>query len=211
MANAVEICNMALALLGDSASVASINPPDGSAAARMCSVFYPMCKVAILEMHEWSFALRRGELSKLEDEGVSKWAAAYQRPSDALRVVSIRSSDAMEITAGRSLPRGSFVEEPMDAPFEVLGRKIYTNAENPIATYITSEVSESDFTPTFVEAFAYYLAGHVAGSRIKGKEGQVLSDDIQKRFLLALSIAKSRDSNQQLKRVGFIPKWLKVR
>ena len=40
MASEVEICNLALARLGDAATVVSIDPPEGSAQAEHCAMFY---------------------------------------------------------------------------------------------------------------------------------------------------------------------------
>lgn len=211
MANAVEICNMAMSLLGDSASIASIDPPDSSAASKMCAVYYPITKAAMLEMHDWSFAMRRAELPMLADDETSKWQGVYQLPSDALRVVTVRPANAERRLVRDGLPYPRYGENPPEAVFEVLGRKLYTNAEDPVATYITSEVADSSFTPTFVVAFSYYLALQIAGARIKGKEGQTLAQNLQKQFSVALSTAKSRDANQQMKRIDFIPEWLRVR
>ena len=46
MASVADICNMALGHLGDSATVASIDPPEGSAQAEHCARFYPMVRDA---------------------------------------------------------------------------------------------------------------------------------------------------------------------
>lgn len=211
MANAVEICNLALSFLGDSATVASINPPEKSTQARMCAIYYPLARTAMLEMHDWSFATRRGILSQLPDEDGSGWRGVYQLPADALRVIRVKPYGTENPIVRDGVRYPFFEMNPTDARFEVLGRKLYTNADNPIAYYITSEVSEGLFTPTFVNAFAYYLATQIAGARVKGKEGQTLAQTIQKQFMVALSIAKSRDANQQMKRTDFIPKWLAVR
>ena len=51
MASVVDICNQALSHLGDSATVASIDPPEGSAQAEHCARFYPAALAALLEMH----------------------------------------------------------------------------------------------------------------------------------------------------------------
>ena len=67
MASEVDICNLALAHLGDSATVASINPPEGSAQAEMCQRFYPIARDSLLEMHNWGFATRRKALAQLNN------------------------------------------------------------------------------------------------------------------------------------------------
>lgn len=51
MASEVDICNLALARLGDNATVASIDPPEGSAQAEHCARFYAIARDSLLEMH----------------------------------------------------------------------------------------------------------------------------------------------------------------
>ena len=68
MASAVEICNLALSFLGDTGSIASIDPPESPAQAKMCAIYYPIAKSAMLEMHDWSFATKRQLLAKLSSE-----------------------------------------------------------------------------------------------------------------------------------------------
>ena len=50
MASEVDICNLALGHLGDNATVASLNPPEGSVQAQHCARFYPIARDALLEM-----------------------------------------------------------------------------------------------------------------------------------------------------------------
>ena len=68
MASAVDICNLALARLGDSATVASIDPPEGSAQSEHCARFYPLARRQIFEAHNWSFLIRREKLAPLHQE-----------------------------------------------------------------------------------------------------------------------------------------------
>lgn len=63
MASEVEISNLALSRIGDSATVSSINPPEGSAQAEHCQRFYPIARNSLLEMHAWSFCDRRIQLA----------------------------------------------------------------------------------------------------------------------------------------------------
>ena len=48
----------------------------------------------------------------------------------------------------------------------------------------------------------------IAGSRVKGGEGQKLASLLSKQFQVALSTAKTRDANQQRKQVCFTPSWI---
>lgn len=207
MANAVEICNLAMSFLGDAGSIATINPPDGTTASKMCAIYYPIAKSAMLEMHDWSFATKREALPKLSTDESAGWNGVYDVPADCMRVIRVRPHNRTAAPEWWTSYPMWFVE-PDDANFEVLGGKLYTNAVDPVVTYITSEVSEGYFSPTFVTAFAYYLAMEIAGSRVKGEEGQKLSNLLSKQFQVALSVAKTRDANQQRKQVSFTPSWI---
>ena len=56
MTTQVQICNLALAKLGDEAQVSSVAPPDGSMQAAYCALFYPQALAVLLTKHDWSFA-----------------------------------------------------------------------------------------------------------------------------------------------------------
>jgi len=51
-----QICNLALAHLGNQALVTSISPLDGSMEAQYCAVFYPQALNVMMAKHAWSFA-----------------------------------------------------------------------------------------------------------------------------------------------------------
>jgi hypothetical protein len=97
MASEIDICNLALSHLGDNATVASIDPPEGSAQAEHCARFYPMARDALLELHHWKFATRRANLALLNAESWS-WSYAYAAPSLTLKLLAVlpagASSDA---------------------------------------------------------------------------------------------------------------------
>ena len=55
----VDVCNMALGLIGNKAKVTAISPVDGSAESTHCARYYPIALRSLLEMHNWSFAQRK--------------------------------------------------------------------------------------------------------------------------------------------------------
>lgn len=209
MADQVGICNLALSFLGDTANLSSLS--ERSPQAQMCSVFYPNAKIAMLEMHDWSFATRRKLLPRLANEDGFGWRYVHEAPADCLRIIRLRPYDAEVADCPSFGYRYAACGVPSDLKFEVLGRNVYSNGEKVVATYVTSQVSEGYFSPLFTTAFAYYLALELAGARIKGKEGQMLAQELTKQFQLALSVAKTRDANQQRKTIEFVPPWLRVR
>ena len=95
MASIVGICNLALARLGDEATVISINPPEGSAQAGHCQRFYPMALDSLLESHAWGFATKRATLAPWVSAAPAEWGYAYAVPGDMLRALSVVSVDAV--------------------------------------------------------------------------------------------------------------------
>src|SRR6185312_16246570 len=100
----VTICNLALAHLGDTATVASIKPPDASVQAQLCARFYPVARDALLEMAQWGFATRRVQPAQVtaptvtDADGNTKqtWLYAYAVPSDMVNVQAVLDQDAAD-------------------------------------------------------------------------------------------------------------------
>ena len=59
MTTPVDIANLALAHLGENGTVASIDPPEGSAQAVHLARFYPIARDALQEAYPWNFCTRR--------------------------------------------------------------------------------------------------------------------------------------------------------
>ena len=89
MSSEVDICNLALSRLGDDASVASINPPEGSSQAEHCAQFYPIARNSMLQGHDWNFATRRETLALLSGVDTFNWSYAYARPANSLRILTV--------------------------------------------------------------------------------------------------------------------------
>ena len=203
MANPVSICNLALSYIGDSATVASIDPPEGGPQAQMCATMYPMAVNALLEMYDWTFATFTSPVAQYASEDTRGWKGAFALPADCLRVISVHE---------QSEQKG---EEPTDKTFEIgaslRGRVLYTDVATPVITYISSSTSSYVFSYAFVVALAWYLANMLAGQRVKGKEGHAMSQNCMKQFELALRFAKGFDASQQKNTLSVTPKWIKER
>ena len=100
MATEVDICNLALAHLGDDATIATIKPPEGSAQAEKAARFYPIARNSLLEMHTWNFASKRESLA-LTTVTLDQWDYAYQAPTDMMNPISIISPTAQNDYATR--------------------------------------------------------------------------------------------------------------
>lgn len=97
----VTICNLALAHLGETATVASIKPPDSSVQAQLCARFYYVARNALLEMASWGFATRRVALALVReavdgssprtypDGSPATWRFMYALPSGVINAPAV--------------------------------------------------------------------------------------------------------------------------
>lgn len=198
MASEVDICNLALARLGDEATVASIDPPEGSAQAEHCARFYPIARDALLEMHPWKFAVRREALAALSVPSW-EWAYAYAAPASVLSFLAV-----LPATAG-----SSDETQPFDVESDSNGAVIVlTDTEWATVRYIAHATDTSRFPPLFVDALAWLLASHLAGPMLKGDSGANMAKACYQHFLVALSQARASDANQRKVRPAHSPAWI---
>ena len=187
MASEIDICNLALAHLGDTATIASISPPEGSAQAEPCARFYPVARDTLLESHNWKFATRRATLALLDADAFN-WTYAYAEPAGALRVVSILPGTAMSTDEGEQ--------------FETMGDDegnalVLTDLEDATALYTVRVTDTTKFSPLFVDALSRLLAAYLAGPVIKGDLGKAEAKAQMQHFRLALNLAITSDANQR--------------
>jgi hypothetical protein len=183
MASEVDICNEALANLGDSATVASINPPEGSAQAEHCQMFYPMARDTLLEMHEWNFATKRVLLAPVASPA-SSWGYAYALPNNMQKALAVLASDALDDTlinltglstyGDFSAGVGTIVAAPQPYQIESLPDGtgiVLTNQPDAVLRYIERVTDTSKFYATFRRCLACALSSMLAGPVIKGSAG----------------------------------------
>ena len=214
MATEVDICNLALAHLGDTATVASINPPEGSAQAEHCSRFYPMARDALLEQHTWGFATKRVQLAIL-DEAWPEWTYAYAMPNDAVNIVAILSPTATDdysqglINIPDVSIAGNYEPQPFSCELNDTGAQvILTDQEDAVLRY-TALVSDTTlFSPLFTMTLSWRLAGLLAGPIIKGDAGSAEAKRCEAMALNYLSLALESDAGQRrinpVHKVGWI-------
>ncbi len=201
MASEIDICNLALSRLGDNATVASIDPPEGSAQAEHCARFYPFARDSLLELHTWKFATRRATLAEL-DVDLFNWAYAYAEPAGALRIIKILSADQLS-----TAPSQPFETEGDDA-----GNKlIRTNLEEATAYYAVRVTDTTKFSPLFVDALGWLLASHLSGLIIKGAEGRAEAQRCGQMFLGVVRQAMNSDTNQRKVDNPHTPDWVSAR
>ncbi len=198
MSSEVQICNLALAYLGDSATVASINPPEGSAQAEHCALFYPVARDTLLEMHNWSFATKRTTLALLSSS-VDGWEYAYQAPNGMLTALAVLPTDSggdysvsyddvySDLSAGYS-PQ-PFQVETISGALVIL-----TNQENAVLRYTAHVTDTTRFSQLFTACLTWYLASMLAGPIIKGDAGSAESKRCLQQMRALLTTASVNDS-----------------
>jgi hypothetical protein len=169
---------MALAMLGDTATVANIEPPDASVQANYCSMFYNTTKQEALETHPWTFATYRHQLALLGDTP-SDWEFVYGLPADFMRLVKVLDADGTEIQF-YTIERGSTVA-------------LMTNVAATTLLYISSLTPESKFSGLFTRAFATLLASYLAGPILKNDMGVAARNKLNQEYMTTLGVAKQSD------------------
>lgn len=201
MATAVDIANLALAHLGDDASIATLDPPEGSPQAEHCARFYPIARDSLLQMHAWGFATRRANPALLESTSTA-WPYQYRLPSDCLKVIGV-------------LPDGYFLDAHGDAPFEVesdeTGGVLLTQTQSATLRYVARVTDPTKYPALFTEALSWLLASHIAGPMLKGDTGAAAARAAWATFLVWFSRASGMDASQARRRWEHIAPWMRDR
>lgn len=140
MASQTDICNRALQKIG-ATRISSLN--EASVNARALSTMYDSVRDSELRAHPWNFAIQRATLAA--DSSAPDWGrgAAFELPSDFLRILPDYPETA---------------DNTRD--WQIEGRKIYTNSsQGPLyLRYVARVTDTSLYDPLFVEALAARLA-----------------------------------------------------
>ena len=232
----VTICNLALSHLGDTASVASIKPPDSSVQAQLCARLYYVARNALLEMAAWGFATRRVALAQVtnptldpnDPDSRGTWRFAYALPNAAINVLAVIPADApsdYEAWAGpgekdHSYPQG-YLPTPgapqyTPAPFacETLSdgsQIVLTNVCDAVLRYTTLVEDTTKFSTLFTLALSYLLASMLAGPLIKGDAGVTVAEQMLQLFGSFKGQAEASDANQRKTHVEPAVGWIRGR
>ena len=190
MANAVEICNLALGHIGSDANIASIAPPDGSAEAGYCARYYPLARKLTISLAQWSFATTRKQLAQVTNASVV-WLFAYAQPADCIKPYRVLKSGA--------------TNEQDGASFTIEGGVVYTNEAEATLVYTRDITDATKFTPEFVSALSWMMASYLAGPVIKGNEGANAAVKLRERAIVETRSASAGDANRSSETHGAVP------
>lgn len=223
MASVVDICNLALAHLGDNATIASIDPPEGSAQAEHCQRFYPIARDTLLEMHSWSFSTKRAYAAQVTNSW-PMWLYAYAMPSDASEIIAVLPPEAKDdysthftpqtypdfytnysptVAAGQYVPQKFAIETASDGSEIIL-----TNQEQAVFRYHARITDPTKFSPLFTMTLSWHLASMLAGPVIKGDQGAAEAKRCTAMMNLYLGKAMEADSNARKIKPEQIVPWI---
>ena len=135
----VEICNVALAALGE-APLSSLE--ETTDVARLARARYDMVRDAVLRAHPWNFAIARALLPALAEAPAFGFATAFALPVDCLRVLEAGTPPAA---------------------WRVEGRRVLTDQGAPLPLlYIRRATETGLYDALFVEALAARLGADLA-------------------------------------------------
>lgn len=222
MPSVVDICNLALAHLGDDANVASIDPPEGSAQAEHCARFYPIARDTLLQMHNWNFASKRVTLAAVTMP-YHQWKYSYAAPADMMVAVAVLPPEAENDYATKFTPSdypywnanytpivaaGQYVPQRFSVETDTAGNKvIYTDQDGALLRYQALVNDPTKFDPLFTLALSWHLASMLAGPVIKGEEGAAEAKRCTQMALMYLGQARASDANQRDVKVQHIVPW----
>ena len=216
---AVDIANLALSYLGDSATVASLDPPEGSAQAQHCARFYPVALSAMLDAHQWNFVTKRVALALIANYNPpdGRWRYAYALPSDVANVISVlpkslycRASGSLaamdEIAFAFAIaqywgywPLEWERDAARDFEIEIVNgqQAIVTNVCDAVARYSSTTVQPGMFSALFTDALAWKLASMLAGPILKGDAGMKQAAMCLGMYGKIMAQAMESDANQK--------------
>ena len=164
----LQVCNLALANLGEPATITSISPPDGSREAALCAQFFAFARDQLLEKHAWDFALRSKTLTVRAESPRVDWKYAYDYPSDVVSVLAVVRSDVDY----NYKTMGTTGQQPYSVELDANGKRmLLTDQQNALLLYVAKVEDSTKWSSLFVRALSWQLAAHLAGPVLKGEEG----------------------------------------
>lgn len=187
MATDVDICNIALARLGNRATLTSISPPEGSSEADHCARFYPLAKDQILRERAWSFAIRRARLAAMAEDPLGR-GNAFGVPSDCLSIITVQPD--LE-----GWPPRKFLEFAVESNGT---QRVLICGYDPVwVRYTSGLTSEDSFPSDFADALAWLLASKLAGAIVTGTTGMDVAAKMTQMYLVALRTAGQHDASNE--------------
>jgi hypothetical protein len=205
---ALDICNLALSHIGESAVVQSIAPPDGTTQASLCNQFYNRAVEELLEMHAWSFATARSTLAETATNEVDGWGYSYTYPTSVLKTLQvIPEGEKDRYINPLTREPNEFTVEQNAAGTMVL----YTDVEDAEIRYTKFVYTPGYYPPLFITALSWLLASKLAGPIMKGDVGAAESKRCLQMVQFYVGKAAASDSHQKRTDTDHKAPWISNR
>lgn len=172
MASQVEICNLAMTVLGADRITALT---DNTENARRLTAIYDSCLEDVLRAHPWNFTITRLKLSLLGSTPAFGYSYEFQLPSDCLRVVEV--SDGNNVLTD----------------FKIEGRKLLLDYTDVYIKYIANVTDPNQYTSQFIFVLSSRLAAELAYAITNNKSTAEL---ITQMYLDRLQKCKATDAQE---------------
>ncbi len=184
MASEVDICNMALAEIGEDTIIALT---EGSKAGRLCNLLYSDTRDAVLREHPWNFAIKRVELARLTTDPIFEFDAQFQLPADCLRVT--KTDDDL-------------------LPYRIEGSALLINTDSVKIEYISQVTDTTAFDSLFVEALSKKIASRLTFNL---SDNNALTQFMESQYREKIKQARSMDGQEGTPRNIEADQWLNIR
>ena len=192
----VQICNLALANLGDRASITAFRPSDGSRQADLCAQFYDLALNGVLQQHPWDFSIRRTSPTKATTDR-TEWLYSFFLPDDFVGVLAVLPKEPKDDVCymGKHTPLEYAIE--LDANYT---RRIYCNQDDVVLRYHAKVTDPHYYSEMFVQALSWKLATLLAGPLIKGEAGVAAAQRSMQMFQFMMQQATAFDATKTRER-----------
>ena len=158
MPSPIDICNQALAHLGDRRiSRLDEDAQVTDALVRFCSEYYEQAKQEVLAAHRWTFAKKPAILSRESGATIFGFTYSHVLPTDMLRLMTLLEG---EILTGGTEP--TVFRHKVDK-FKIVGNSIWSNTKELGLLYIANVNDPDDWTPHFRACVSRLMASYLAG------------------------------------------------
>lgn len=205
MATQLEIWNTALSRIAADGDVQ--DPDETSLEARLCRLHWPMVRDSALRAHDWGFARRSAELSKLGDgEAGALFLYRYALPDDLIAVRGVNERWTYAWVPPALQPRFEIAGERIDEDEE---RLVLLSNDSPARLAYTARVETvSLYDQAFVEVAAWGLAAALAMPITRSEaKARLAADQAQGALYRAMAL----DVNQRGARPQAQPDWMTAR
>ena len=176
----IQICNLALARLGDSRITAL---DDATAQAQYCSLFYAQTVEELQTEFDWQFCRKLASLTADATPPAFGYTRRFAVPSDFLRLIRLNGIDEDENFSKWEIVDG-FIHTDLAAPAQI--------------EYIAKVTAAEKFPAVFIEILSAKLAANLAMPLTGSKDlfvqmSEVFAANMQRPVVKALILATAKD------------------